>query len=354
MLLVLLCLFAATSFSVGSVYAADFFTVKAGERVYRFNRAEFTLTSDGYALNDIDEVIERIYLDTLVLPENARLLFTPEKDAPFRIFPSKKGRAVNKKRLKAEIQFALDAGKSEVAAPYRVLEPTTTEDYLKNETQTKAFFSTYYGSSSTERKHNVELACKSLNGLIIDSGGVFSFNETVGARTQERGFKSARVIIDGKYTSGTGGGVCQVSTTLYNAALRAGVKIEECHAHSLSVGYVPPSFDAMVSDSGSDLRFTNDSGRRLYLRAVCDGENIAVTIFGVKNEYVYDFRSEITEVIAAKSRGVKSNGGEEPVCAKDGLKSSAFVTIYKDGKIVSSYCFRNDYYAPIDGVYYID
>lgn len=333
--------------------AAERFIVKAGGREYGFTLREMTLTSDGYELNDIDRVLERIYLDTLIMPTDAVLSFRPESVQPFVISDERSGRAIDKARLKGEIQFALAVGKSEVNASFSELKPKVGKKFLREETAVRSTFTTYYGSSSEERKNNIELACKSLNGAIIDSGACFSFNERVGKRSKENGYSDARVISDGKFASGTGGGVCQVSTTLYNAALRAGLKITEYHRHSLAVSYVQPSFDAMVSDSGSDLVFVNDSGRRLYLQAAADGEYVKITLYGIESQYTYDFRSEISEVIAAKSRGVKASSGEQPIAPKDGLKSKAFVTVYKNGVLVSSYSFRSDVYAPVDGVYII-
>lgn len=334
--------------------AADRLVVMAGGKAYRFSAQEMTLTPDGYELNGIDRIIEKIYLDTLIPPTDAALSFRPQSAQPFIISDERRGRAIDKVRLKGEIQFALAVGKSEVKATFNHLKPKVSKDYLQKETAVRSTFTTYYGGSSDERKRNIALACKSLNGAIIDSGAGFSFNERVGKRSKENGYLDARVISDGKFVSGTGGGVCQVSTTLYNAALRAGLKITEYHRHSLAVSYVPPSFDAMVSDSGSDLVFLNDSGRRLYLQAAADGEYIKITIYGIQSEYAYDFRSEITEVIEAKNRGTKASSGEQPIAPKNGLKSNAFVSVYKNGVLVSSYLFRSDVYAPIDGVYIID
>lgn len=333
--------------------SADRLVVWAGGRVYRFSLQETTLTPDGYELNGIDRVIEKIYLDTLIPPTDAALSFRPQSAQTFYISDERGGREIDKVRLKGDIQFALAVGKSEVTATFNDLKPKVSKKYLKKETAVRSVFTTHYGGSSDERKRNIALACKSLNGAIIDSGDSFSFNERVGKRSKENGYLDARVISDGKFTSGTGGGVCQVSTTLYNAALRAGLKITEYHRHSLAVSYVPPSFDAMVSDTGSDLVFLNDSGRRIYLQATADGEYIKITLYGIESEYAYDFRSEITEVIEAKNRGAKASSGEQPVAPKNGLKSNAYVSVYKNGVLVSSYLFRSDVYAPIDGVYII-
>lgn len=100
--------------------------------------------------------------------------------------------------------------------------------------------------------HNIALAAEKINGCILADGEEFSFNGRVGARTESNGFLSAPIILEGDFVEGVGGGVCQASTTVYNAALLAGMEITEQHPHSLRVGYVEPSFDAMVS--GKNVR----------------------------------------------------------------------------------------------------
>ena len=130
----------------------------------------------------------------------------------------------------------------------------------------RATFSTDYSKSSAERKHNVGLAAKSLDNVFVDAGGEFSFNKTVGERTYKRGYKSAKIIVNGEFTEGVGGGVCQVSTTLYNAALLAGLEISEVNQHSVAVSYVAPSFDAMVNSGSADLRFINRTHNPVIIR----------------------------------------------------------------------------------------
>ena len=121
-----------------------------------------------------------------------------------------------------------------------------------------SFFTTFY-SSKEERVNNIEIASKSIDGIMIESGGEFSFNKVVGERSEKRGYKKAVAIIKGEFTESVGGGVCQVSSTLYNAVILADLKIVEYHPHSLPVSYVAPSFDAMVSWGYADLRFENNT-----------------------------------------------------------------------------------------------
>ena len=118
------------------------------------------------------------------------------------------------------------------AMPFYDLQPSSLT--------TRASFYTSYPSSTAERKHNIILASKSIDNTFIDVGGEFSFNLVVGDRTEKRGYKKSKIIINGDFADGIGGGVCQVSTTLYNAVLLAGLEIIEYHPHSLPVSYVAP------------------------------------------------------------------------------------------------------------------
>lgn len=111
-----------------------------------------------------------------------------------------------------------------------------------------------------------------MNLTEIANGEEFSFNAAVGERTEERGYSTAKVIENGKFVEGVGGGVCQVSSTVYNCALLSGLTVTERHRHSLAVSYVEPSFDAMVSYSYADLRFYNDTGKSVFIVADADGE----------------------------------------------------------------------------------
>lgn len=159
----------------------------------------------------------------------------------------------------------------------------------------RASFYTSYSNSSLERKHNIILASKKLNNTFVDSMGEFSFNRTVGERTEKKGFKSAKIIVNGEFVDGIGGGVCQVSSTLYNAVLLAGLEILEYHPHSLPVSYVAPSFDAMVNSGWADLKFRNTTKNPIIIKAYADQNKILVEIWGQKMNEKYVRESFITK-----------------------------------------------------------
>ena len=223
----------------------------------------------------------------------------------------------------------------------------------------RAEFSTSYASSGEERKHNVALAAKALDNALIAPDEEFSFNARVGERTAARGYKVAKIIVDGKFTEGIGGGVCQVSTTLYNAALLAGMRVTECHPHSLRVGYVNPSADAMVNYYFADLRFVNDTKNPVYLKTKADGSRLTVQVYGEEMKGRIELLSKVVGEIAPKENVVVDTAGEYPDLLKGerkivrygkaGVKSEGFVLRYSEnGKLIGKTRVRKDCYLPID------
>ncbi len=127
---------------------------------------------------------------------------------------------------------------------------------------------------SPSRVENINIACGAINGVVLYPGGSFSFNDTVGRRTEANGYGDAPVLVNGHKEEGCGGGVCQVSSTLYMAAVRAGLQIDERHPHSHGVGYAPEGMDATVVFGEKDLAFTNNTDKIITLGIWTDGANV--------------------------------------------------------------------------------
>lgn len=213
-----------------------------------------------------------------------------------------------------------------------------------------ARFSTYYGDSSEGRKHNIALAAAAVNGTILPPEEEFSFNDTVGARTEARGYRKAYVISEGEFVEGVGGGVCQVSGTLYNCALLADLAVTCVHPHSLPVSYVLPSFDAMVS-SESDLRFVNTLSAPVTVVMKADGKYLTAEMYGVPGEADIRRRSETIEVIPKRVEYLPDPAlapGEEKIdtWGKDGLRSEGWLEYFVQGKLVRTLRIRRDAYRP--------
>ena len=214
-------------------------------------------------------------------------------------------------------------------------------------------FSTYFNQKEGGRCENIALAAGFIDGVTIQPYGEFSFNQTVGERTSSAGFKSAKVIQNGEYKTGVGGGVCQVSTTLYNAALLSGLTVTEFHPHSLAVGYVEPSRDAMVS-SYSDFRLYNGYSFPVRLRLKAESGTLTVWVYGLnttKSFTEYKIVSRTLEEILPPEAEIKE-GEKEEVLRKEkcGIKSEAYLERYDRGILVSRKLIRKDVYSPIRGI----
>ena len=141
-----------------------------------------------------------------------------------------------------------------------------------------ASFTTYFNPTDTGRNKNIELSTNALHNIIVGNGDYFSFNTMVGERTEERGYQPAPEIINKKLVMGIGGGICQTSSTLFNAVDQIGVRITERHHHSLSVGYVATGRDATVSYGTLDFKFQNNSGAPFLIKTVYENNQITVEI----------------------------------------------------------------------------
>ena len=174
--------------------------------------------------------------------------------------------------------LAAPAG-SDLAAVCRPLAPALTADDLRTARRAGTYTTTIL-DNSRERAENIRLTAALLNNAAIAPGDEFSFNRRTGEPTRERGFRPAVVFVDGREEEELGGGMCQVSSTLYNAVLAAGLKVTERHPHSRPVSYVPPGQDA-TTYTDKDLRFVNTTRRTLVLRALVAGKKLTVDLFAL-------------------------------------------------------------------------
>ncbi|MBO4539758.1 MAG: VanW family protein, partial [Clostridia bacterium] len=176
---------------------------------------EFLRKLNENAANDVEETCRKTYV-SVVEPD-----FFYLGDGTFSFSGGKPGRSASAEETARSI--IASGGKYSGEISYRTLSPVLTADDLKIRTEKIASFSSDYSSSSPERKHNIALAVKRLDNRVVEGRKSLSFNETVGKRTKENGFQEAGVIAYGEFTRGIGGGVCQVSTTLYDAWMAAGL-----------------------------------------------------------------------------------------------------------------------------------
>ena len=146
-----------------------------------------------------------------------------------------------------------------------------------------ATYTSYYRSSDETRTENLKAAVSKLNNIKIPDDAVFSFNQTVGKRTITAGYETAKVINGGEFVDGLGGGVCQVSSTLFECVLRANVEIVYRTNHSLEIGYVPLGGDATVQWNSKDFKFKNTLGCDVRIKMTCEGGKLTCKLYGKKD-----------------------------------------------------------------------
>lgn len=200
------------------------------------------------------------------------------------IIPGKERVILAEKELVEQLQ-ALPVGKSELSLPIYVTEPNVSEEDLQGiDEKIIGEFITYFDSSVVGRSQNIALSAQAITDVVIGSGDLFSFNQTVGERTVVRGYQEAMEIINKEFVLGIGGGICQTSTTLFNAVEKAGLEMIERYTHSREVGYVSKGRDATVSWGGPDFRFTNPHPYPILIRSKVNLERgeLIVTIHSHK------------------------------------------------------------------------
>lgn len=290
-------------------------------------------------------------------------IYVVKNKCKIKIQDGKYGHYLNKQKFFSDILKSLKKDTQTIVVNLEILqfknEGISISDYQK-----RGEFSTYFASSSDERKNNIKVALEKFDGLILNEGEMLSFNATTGARNKEAGYRQAKIISGGTFSSGYGGGVCQVSTTLYNACLLAGLEILEVHNHSLPVSYIEPSFDAMVNMGSSDLIIKNNTNGKIIITTSSEGDVCRVAIFGKENKYKIERVSKKLEILPASNEkiietnlakyGIKDlEKGEEIVIsqAKDGLKSEGYLNYYdKEGNIFKTKKIRENIYFPTKAV----
>ena len=189
-------------------------------------------------------------------------------------------------------------------------------------------FSTGYSSSSSSRKTNISVATNNLNGKLLLPGEVLSVDKAIKSRNASNGYAKAGSYLNGKTVQTYGGGVCQVSTTLYGAILRAGIIPIERNAHSMAVHYVPLGLDAAISEGYKDLKIKNTYDYPIYIQGIANGSTLTFNIYGKEdllNGYTY-------------APGSSSS--------KNGLSADSWLNKYKDGKLVEKISLFKSSYRP--------
>ena len=289
---------------------------------------------------DIQKIHDEIY-------EEAKDAYIEQE--PFAVYPEVEGIDFDIEKAKEILQ----EDKEEYIIPLTITKPKITlkdigPEALSDELGT---FTTRYDVSDKDRTTNLEIACEKLNDQVILPGETFSYNKTLGARTIAAGYKSAKIYSNGEVIDGLGGGICQISSTLYNAVLQANLEIVERRNHQFVTSYVPAGRDATVAYGSTDFRFENT--RQYPVRIVATAKNgiATISIYGIKEdvEYTFDFTPKVIATIPYTTKYIEDSSlpkGTEKIKQRgvNGIQVETYITKMLDGKVISTTLLSKDTY----------
>jgi vancomycin resistance protein YoaR len=307
----------------------------------------------------VDQMLEEIAKDTNKEPKNATISMV--SSGRFSVTNDVIGKQLETDKLKNDIKSKINGTLSDeiinIEAPVKEIKPEVSAASLNAIDTRISSFTTNFASSAEGRATNIGLSTKSINGTLLMPGDVFSFNGVVGERTAERGYQSAGIIVGDKLEQGLGGGICQVSSTLYNAMLRTGlVSVERIH-HTFPSSYVPIGQDATVDYGNLDYKFKNTFKYPVYIEGFISNRNLYFNIYSnsTLNERTYEIVNEILEVTQPKTETIedptKYEGEKEIVkTAYTGYKVKVTRKTYENGNLIDTKIINNDTYNVINGI----
>lgn len=329
------------------------------------NKGNYQLSFKSVYKN-LSEKIDQIESEINQEPTDSYVEFNPNNEKMFNVKKSKAGKVVNRDKLFKDIELKFLQEKNiKINIPVSEITPNVNEEFYSNKLEKMSEFKTSLKNSQEGRKHNVSFALSKFNGMVVKPNQIVHFNSVTGPQTLEAGYKNAIIILNGKFVQGVGGGLCQASTTLYNACLLANLQVNEVHRHSLPVKYVDLGLDAMVSEGNSDFVFTNTSENDVYIKA------------GVKNDYafveIYGRTKEDDEIVQLKTEREEGDvKGVDKIIMdtnreytnkviykgeyyrlkypKNNYQVKVYKNILKKGKVESSQLIRIERYPAEDGV----
>lgn len=315
------------------------------------DREFYTVTSlDAEGFNKFLKIIEK---EQNKSPVNATM---DHEWSGFLITPHEIGRKINGDALNKSIIEAVDNSLDDsdiiVNVDFNKVYPKILEDDLKSINTKIASYTTSFTNSSFGRCRNIEMAAKYIDNTVVMPGDEFSFNRVVGATTPGKGFEYAKVIKNGTFIDEIGGGVCQVSSTLYNAVLKSNLYITERKNHSKIISYVPMGQDAMIAYGASDFKFKNNYSFPILLEVIVQNKEITFNIFSNEKERDphYEIKSEIAKEIKPKKEIIYDYSlAEGEIVIEQNGKSGYIVNTYRiryeGGKVVDKILVGESIYA---------
>ena len=288
--------------------------------------------------------------------ENASL---SRVDGQFIVHEGQAGEGVNVSEAAGMIQGGLFddvvAGNTQIELPLEELYPTGQAEELAQVKDLLGTFTTSFSSSGASRSANVTNGCNLINGTLLYPGEEFSAYNTIKPFTEENGYRLAGSYLNGKVVESLGGGICQVSSTLYNAVLRAELQVTERHNHSMVVTYVDKSADAAIAESaGKDFRFVNNTEHPIYIEGYTHDKKITFNVYGVETRDPgrrVEFESEVLAENPPKNESIIADGGQvvgyvSVTSAHIGYQARLIKVVYQDGREIERSVVNESKYNP--------
>lgn len=307
-------------------------------------KKEINLSTKNKEPNQIN--LDKIYSEIHTEPQNA--YYTQN---PFTLYPHVDG--IDFAISMEEAKKILEENKEEYIIPLKITHPEITTDKIGSEgfPDLLAEFSTNYNPGAKDRTTNLRLASNKINNTVVLPGETFSYNKVVGKRTTEAGYKEAPSYAGGKVVNDIGGGICQITSTLYNAVVLANLDIVSRSNHQFVPSYVKAGRDATVVYGAIDFKFKNTRKYPIKIKSTVSGGVARVQIYGMKEETEYEVKIEtkITGSIPMKTvyeDDPTLEKGKEKVEQKghNGTYSEAYKVVYLNGKVVSRTLLSKDKY----------
>jgi vancomycin resistance protein YoaR len=299
-------------------------------------------------VNDLDwsEVEKKVCRKS----KNANLKLSDDR-RDYELVEARSGISLDRNQAREALESAQEGSDAQVELRYE--KPAIDAEELKAKLfKDKLGTYTTTVTGTANRISNVRLAAEKCNGIILRKGDKFSYNKTLGERTQANGFHTAGAYLNGKTVQELGGGICQISSTLYAAVLDANLKILERHNHTFASSYIGLGMDATVSWGGPDFRFKNDKDYPIRLEAAYSNGKATVTIWGTRTDKrTVKMVSKTEKVIpyptvTKTSSGLKAGKTKVTQKGSDGYRVQTYREIYEGGKLVSSEKEAYSVYTP--------
>lgn len=253
----------------------------------------------------------------------------------------------------------LEENKEQYEIPLQITNPQVTLSNLGSEAfpEKISAYSTRYDGGDKDRSTNLEIACKKIDEKIVLPGETFSYNKTLGARTTKAGYKTAKVYENGAVVDGIGGGICQISSTLYNAVLKANMQTVERRNHQFITSYVPEGRDATVAYGVTDFKFKNTRKYAIKIKATASNGVATISIYGIKEnpEYNITFETKTISSIPVTEKYIEDNTiaeGTEEIKQKgaNGCVTETYIIKSLNGQVVSKDLLSKDTYSAMQRI----